>query len=119
MSKNKPAPEEDDIFLREYIDSVRWKTAKTYSKTAPHQYTVREWNEDRDDEFVRAVEIIRTYGYPERFWKKINYYYQVDDKKYWTMGFPLYTTKLINRADIDQTFGSQHPIEEFPREAPF
>lgn len=119
MSRNKPTPQEDDDFFRGYIDSVRWKFAKSYSKTAPHAYTVREWDEERDDDFVRAVSIIRTYGYPERYWSKIHYYYQVDDLKYWTMGYPLHITKIINRADVNQTYGSQHPIEEFDREAPF
>jgi len=120
MSKNKPTPEEDVEFMKGYIDRVRWKFAKTYAKSAPHEYTIREWDEEREEEFIRFVKIIRTYGYPERFWKKINFYYEVDGMKYWTMGYPVREiTKVINRADVNQFYGSQHPIEEFEREAPF
>jgi len=119
MSKNKPTPKEEDDFLRSYIDKVHWKTAKSYSKTAPHQYTVWEWEEDLYDEFVRAVTIIRKYGYPERYYRKIHYYYEVDGQKYWTMGNPIEKTKLINRADLDAVYGSQHPIDDLPYEPPF
>jgi hypothetical protein len=36
------------------------------------------------------------------------------------MGYPVReVTKVINRADANQFYGSQHPIEEFEREAPF
>jgi hypothetical protein len=124
VTKNKPTPPEDVEFMRNYIASVRWKFAKSYAKTAPHEYTVRnwddgEWTEEQDRDFVRAVEIIRKYGYPERYWSKIHWYFAIDGLKYWTMGYPLDITKIINRADVNQTYGSQDPIEEFSREAPF
>ena len=105
--------------MKEYIASVRWKFAKSYGKTAPHEYTIREWEPDREEEFIRFVEIIRTYGYPERFWSKIHFYYEVDGLKYWTMGFPIKETIVINRAGVKETYGSQNPIEEHDREAPF
>lgn len=118
-TKNKPTPPEDEQFVREYIEAVYWKTAKSYSKTAPHQYTIREWEPERDHEFVRFAEIIRKYGYPERFYRKIHWYFQVGEYKYWTMGFPLDETIVINRAGVNETYGFQAPIKEFPREAPF
>jgi len=116
---NKPMSTEDAEFLREYIATVRWKFAKTYSKVAPHSYTVREWREENEDEFERFVLLIRNCGYPERYWSKIHWYLEVDGLKYWTMGYPLHITKVINRADVNQKYGSQDPIDEFSREAPF
>ena len=121
MSKNKPTPKEDVEFMERFIEERRWKTARTYSKTAPHSYTIRDWIPEKDDEFVRAVEIIRTYGYPERYWKNVHWYYQVGDLKYWTMGNPMWDTIVINRANVETTYGNQDGLEdlEFPRHAPF
>jgi hypothetical protein len=116
---NKKTPKKDELFVRQYIEKVQWKFAKTYAKSAPHSYTIREWEPDLENEFERFVLIIRTYGYAERYWSKIHWYFKVEDLKYWTMGFPLERTVVINRAPIDQTYGSQHPVDEFPRKAPF
>jgi len=116
---NKKTPKKDEQFVREYIEKVRWKFAKSYTKTAPHAYTVKEWEPELEKDFERFVTIIRTYGYAQRYWSKIHWYFDVDGYKYWTMGFPLHITIIINRADINQTYGRQDPIEEFPRKAPF
>jgi hypothetical protein len=119
MSKNKPTPIDDENFVRAYIDTVRWKFAKSYGKTAPHEYTVKEWEPEMENEFERFVTIIRTYGYPEKYWSKIHWYFEVDGLKYWTMGFPLDITIIINRADVKTTYGNQDEIPDFPRDAPF
>jgi hypothetical protein len=119
MSKNKPTPEADEEFVRDYISKVRWKFAKSYGKTAPHEYTVKEWEEELEEDFDRFVTIIRTYGYAEKYWSKTHWYFEVDGLKYWTMGFPLGITIIINRADVDTVYGNQAGIEEFPRSAPF
>jgi hypothetical protein len=116
---NKKTPKKDEKFVREYIEKVRWKFAKSYSKTAPHAYTVKEWNPELEKDFERFVTIIRTYGYAERYWAKIHWYFDVDGLKYWTMGYPIERTIIINRADVNQRYGKQDPIEDFPRKAPF
>ena len=87
--------------VKKYIASVHWKFAKTYAKTWPHEYTIRNWEPDKDSEFAFFVMFIRKYGYPERFFRKIHIYYELDGFKYWTMGAPLEITIVINRAIID------------------
>lgn len=64
----------------------------------PHSYTLREWWDD--DEFIEMVKYIRKHGEWGKFFRiPIKYYYR-DGYKYWTMGYGLDQTKLINRAKI-------------------
>ena len=95
----KPAPEEVQR-VRTYIAAVRWQFAKTYALTWPHDYTIRKWDLDKEDDFEFFVIFIRKYGYPERFLKQKRIYYNLDGYKYWTMGAPLRITIVINRAVI-------------------
>lgn len=75
----------------------------TYARTmphCPHWYTLRkDWPDD--GEFVRVVEAMRRYGYPEKYGRKTFTRFDVNGFKYWTMGDPIETTILINRAHIE------------------
>jgi hypothetical protein len=46
---------------RAYIATVRWQFAKTMPQW-PHEYTVREWRQDLEHEFVEFVALIRREG---------------------------------------------------------
>jgi len=75
----------------------RYITAKAESN--PHQYCLRNsWNADTT--FTKVAEIIREYGYVEWFWKKPYMMLNVGQFKFWTMGWPLEVTMLINRTLI-------------------
>ena len=100
--ENSQLPEDVEDFVRNFIGKNFWKPAKS---GPPHSYYVREWNPERDDEFVKMVNVIREYGQPERFWSKTYIYLYVDGKKYWTMGFPIEETKLINCAQGQTRYG--------------
>ncbi len=89
-----------DEKIEKFIDSANWIFAKTYAKTAPHEYAVRDKNPSLEDEFVYFVKFIREHGYNEKFWNKLHIYYDVGDYKYWTMGNPIDETTIINRALI-------------------
>lgn len=88
----------NDEKFRNYIKQVRWQFANSYAKTFPHEYTIREWKLDLEDEFIDIVNFIRANGYPEKFFNKIHIYYYLDGHKYWTMGDPIETTRVLNRA---------------------
>ena len=103
--KNSDLPEDADQFIRHFVDNRFWKFAKTYAKSTPHSYTVREWQPDKDDDFVKAVLIIREYGKVEKFYSKSYIYLYLDGLKYWTMGNPLDDTTVINRADWNTFYG--------------
>lgn len=86
--------------FRLYVASVHWKTAWSYQKFAPHQYTVSDWNHQRRPWFEQMVFGIRIYGYKEDFGKTTYIYLNLDGRKYWTQGASLKQTILINRAKL-------------------
>ena len=88
--------------LLQFIACEKWVFAKTYAKTWPHEYIVRE----RVDEslFVKLVEHIRANGYQGSFYKKQITYYDEGGLVYWTMGAPVEETTIINRCRTEQTY---------------
>jgi len=105
--KNSEMPMEDMAWFRQFISDTFWKPARTYAKTAPHEYTVREWAPLRDDHFVHAVITIRQYGDIEYFYRKPFTYLFLDGLKYWTMGESLDKTTLINRCPWENVYGQK------------
>ncbi len=96
-------PEEILPRLREIITKAHWIFAKTYAKTAPHEYCLRE---DKNRGNVSAADIlffaecIRDYGYKELFYSHMQTYLDIDDHKYWSMDPTPEETDLINRAPL-------------------
>lgn len=97
-----PTPEER-AWARDFIARRRWQEAVTYRKIAPHEYTVREWvpGEKANEEFDRFTTFIRRFGYADYYYRIRHIYWVVDDYKYWTMGWPVGETTVINRARAD------------------
>jgi SAM-dependent methyltransferase len=85
-----------------------WTFAKSM-KDHPHSYVVRGKTLDEED-FLRAVKVIRTFGEPGKFYQAVNIYL-VSERigfRWWTMGDTLDGTIIINQAPWDQTFGRQN-----------
>lgn len=75
------------------------KFIQAKSKDLPHSYTLRkDWVSS--ELFSEVVLFIRQKGVVERFWSKHYTYYYLDGYKYWSMGYPLNITKLINKAKV-------------------
>ena len=93
-----------DDKLSAFILNNRWKFARTMPSN-PHFYCVRDQSRDQA-EFTRFVMHIRKFGYENWFWNKP--YIQYDLKaagdefawSYWTMGWSLETTIIINRKPL-------------------
>lgn len=85
------------------LATARWTWAKTYSKTAPHYYTLRKHWQDAD--FERVVAAIYQYG-QVRYWRgrPFRYFIPGDGNRYWTMGEPVKQTGGINRCPEDQAY---------------
>lgn len=81
-----------------FIEQHHWIYAKTMPK-CPHEYVVRQHLND-DRAFFRFAMTIRRFGVDEPFYSKVHRYLDVAGHKYWTMGYWLYTTTIINRARI-------------------
>jgi hypothetical protein len=83
--------------VKQALEIQEYRTAK--SERNPHQYCLREfWKGDAS--FIQIAEIIRMYGYVEWFWKKPYMMLNIGEYQYWSMGWPLEVTVLINRAKI-------------------
>lgn len=120
----------DEKSFAEYVEeeSRIWKEAKTFKDFAPHSYVlsfpcrkmkrdklcplpeypdpiesmaVCQQCQDARTEFEQAVQFIRDNGKKALFLKKIYIVYRLGKYQYWTMGDPLSTTWVLNRALID------------------
>lgn len=88
--------------LKQFIVNVDWIFAKTYAKTWPHEYIVR----DKVDEnlFLELVKHTREYGYIGKFYNKDIPYYDEDGMMYWTMDDTIEGTDIINRCRKEQSY---------------
>ena len=99
--------------LRTFLDTETWTYAKTYHPDWPHEYLVR----DRVDEelFLQLVRHIREHGYEGRFYDRGVTYFDEDGMTYWTMGYPVEETDVINRCQKEETFEVREREGRLPR----
>lgn len=64
----------------------------------PHYYTLRK-DAEREEEFLGFAQFIRDYGYDSSFGKTRYRYADFNGWQYWTMGYVLDATILVNRAE--------------------
>lgn len=96
--------------LRDFVDSVEWVFAKTYARTWPHEYIVK----DRVDSsiFEQIVAHIRTYGSPGAVYTRTITYYEQRGRVYWTMvppegdpeWYPIEQETIVNRCPKESTY---------------
>lgn len=67
---------------RSIVEKYDWIFAKTYAKTAPHEYALSK-NNGEDKELERLAEIIEKYGETEYFYGHKGKYFYIDNLKYW------------------------------------
>ncbi len=102
LSEEVPSESSDLAWLRDFVSRRRWQRGKA---DPSHEYTVREWMAEREEDFERAVGIVRSFGKPAQFWSNTYIYLYQDGFKYWTMGDPISETTVINReSDDDPSF---------------
>jgi hypothetical protein len=87
--------------MRSYRDLCRWQAAKS---GPPHEYTIRDWRPEAEEDFERAAAGIREFGYFQAFYRNTYIYFNLDGLKYWTMGDPLAETTVLNRDPIDNRY---------------
>jgi hypothetical protein len=96
--------EEELLWFRGFVVESRWRFARTYVESYPHEYTLQRWGDA--ERFWRAILCIERWGVAERFWSSQRKYLYVDDEKYWHMGDPSsqkldQRPGLINRTWLD------------------
>jgi hypothetical protein len=106
-----PKPKEDDRRYRasppltwplthqeveEWLAGRYWQQAR--SRSNPHSYTLRRWNDDKAFELI--VLHVREHGYEAVFAGALYTQYDCGDHFYWTMGHSLPTTVVLNRKPL-------------------
>lgn len=64
--------------------------------TSPHEYVVRK-NADSQADFDAFIRFIRENGEVKAWRRKLFIYWFHDGRAYWTMGWPVVETIIINR----------------------
>jgi hypothetical protein len=90
--------------FRAFVAKSRWRFARTYVKSYPHEYTLRGWGDA--DVFWQAILCIEHWGVSEPFLNTERKYLYIDERKYWHMGNPSSDEPderpgLINRTWLD------------------
>ncbi len=85
----------DQPYPETVIAQANWIFARTMADT-PHEYCLRK--ELGDADFDRFVRFIRDNGYRRKFRGRSYISLDVGEHYYWTMGWPMHQTILINRA---------------------
>ncbi len=97
-------PLDADLTIEDFIEGSVWTFAKTM-KDAPHEYTLKDPASRAPalspELFTKAVAFIREHGEKRKHGRTTYVYLEVGDWRYWTMGWPVHRTTLINRARID------------------
>lgn len=97
----------------ELTEAKRFRFAKTMAET-PHWYTLRDKDWESKDDFFEAVQLIRDYGYPYKWGRYTYIQLNVNEYFYWSMGWPVDETELINRGLINKN--APFPYDSFAEE---
>lgn len=82
------------------LRNAKYTFAKTMPKN-PHYYSVRtEWEDEAV--FEDLVKFIRLNGHREKYGGRWYTCYVFDGWKYWTMGWPVRETTIINRCEAPE-----------------
>ena len=103
-ARSLSAREADVAWFKDFVAASRWRFARTYVESYPHEYTLKGWGDA--DGFSHAIRCIERWGIIESFWRAERKYLYVGDHKYWHMGdpesdHPEVRPTLINRTWLD------------------
>lgn len=96
--------------LEIFLGSVEWTFAKTYAKTWPHYYIVKDCVDGQM--FEKTVTHIREHGYAGRFYRLTITYFDQGGFVYWTMvppagdpeWYPVEEETIVNRCVAEGTY---------------
>ena len=92
----------DECRIQKFIDGNNWIFAKTYAKTAPHEYLVYDnLNAKMRKEADWFMGYIKMVGVSRRYFRALFTYLYFGGHKYWSMAGDN-DTLIINRAIIKE-----------------
>jgi|SRR3989344_3275352 len=87
-----------EIRLKKFIDNNNWIFAKTYAKTAPHEYLIYDkLDEETQKEYNWFIKQIEEKGVDEKFYQITFRYLYFDGMKYWIHGAGENDRGILNR----------------------
>ena len=90
-----------EVEFRKFVNSFYWIFAKTYADRAPHEYiALSKVGFEHKENFISVARFILEAGFKAYYFKRIGFYYALDDHYYWTMDEKVEETDLINRAKL-------------------
>ena len=93
--------------IKEFFDKQTWTFAKTYAKSAPHYWIVRNRINGTDEEFMWAASFIQRHGATMHFFSHPNKYLYLEGWWYWVMkDSDDDPTMIINRCWADDYYVS-------------
>jgi len=105
----KPLAQGDLEWWLNLAPMLSWRNASTFTDSAPHSYVIRDKTMD-DPDCTRAVQVIRTYGQPGKFYGSTQIYLQDPDDpntRWWTMSGTISQQGVINRSTDGRMYGKQ------------
>jgi hypothetical protein len=99
--------------VRRFVDATRWRFAKTYADTWPHEYVVQD--AENASMILALARHIFEHGTEGRFYSQIRKYLHEDGKVYWSMDPTPEATTLINRCDEAQTYEARVAAGTLPK----
>jgi hypothetical protein len=88
--------------VAEFVNTTRWRFAKTSAATWPHEYVVRT---PENAEMILALAWhIFEHGVQGRFYMQMRKYHHEGGKASWSMDDAPESTTLVNRCDENQTY---------------
>ena len=88
----------DEIRLKKFIDNNKWIFAKTYAKTAPHEYLIYDkLDEEKQKEYNWFIKQIEEKGIDEKFYQTTFRYLYFDGMKYWIHNTETREKGVLNR----------------------
>jgi hypothetical protein len=98
----------EGLVPEEFVSGSGWRFARTMPE-CPHEYTVRDLEGGGakttamgEAEFEWFVRLIREKGELDEWGGQIKPYLRVGDWRYWTMGYPVGETTIINREPVTE-----------------
>ena len=97
----------DGLTAERFVAESGWRYARTMPEI-PHQYTVRDLDSPDgrrttamgSDEFEWFVRLIRAEGVMKTWGRRTHPYLRVGGWEYWTMGYPVEETTIVNRQSV-------------------
>lgn len=91
--------------LKKFIDGVAWIFAKTYAKTAPHEYVVYDnLNSEQQIEYDWFVRQIEVNGVDEKFYNTTFRYLYINGMKYWVHDLHEREGGVLNRDPAENKY---------------